>query len=291
MAAIDELIAALPAWPTILGVHLLLIVVPAGAAFLALWVWKGNPFRHRKIQPGYAPARAIRREVVYSLQTALIFALNGVFIYVSMAQGWSLVYTEVADYGWPYAVFSLAATIVLHDAYFYWTHRLMHHPRLFDRFHRLHHESHSPSPWAAYAFAPLEAVIQAMFLTILIFVLPLHVTVIYLFMLHMIVRNVIGHSGFELFPRGMPAHAVFGLLTTNTHHDLHHSSRGSNYGLYFTWWDRLAGTEHPRYHEVFDRVTRRPESPAAPPSRAAVTWPPAASADESPGLRRRAPAP
>ena len=183
---------------------MLLIVVPAGVAFLALYVWKGNPFRGRKIQPGFAPSHAIRREVFYSLLTAFIFALNGVFIYVSMANGWTLIYTEFADYGWLYGAFSLAVAIVLHDAYFYWTHRLMHHPRMFERFHRLHHESHSPSPWAAYAFAPVEAVIQAMFLTILIFILPLHVTVIYLFMLHMIVRNVVGHSGFELFPRGMP---------------------------------------------------------------------------------------
>ena len=207
MAGHDELLAALPAWPIILGAHVLLIVVPASMAFVALWVWKGNPFRRRKIQPGFAPSSEIRREVLYSLLTAFIFALNGVFIYVSMANGWTLIYTDFADYGWLYGAFSLALTIVLHDAYFYWTHRLMHHPRLFDRFHRVHHESNSPSPWAAYAFAPLEAVIQAMFLTILIFVLPLHVAVIYLFMLHMIVRNVIGHSGFELFPRGVPAHA------------------------------------------------------------------------------------
>ena len=265
MAGFDELIAALPALPAILGAHFLLIVVPAGAAFLALYVWKGNPLRRRKIQPGFAPSHEIRREVFYSLLTALIFAFNGVFIYVSMAQGWTLIYTHVADYGWLYGAFSLAATIVLHDAYFYWTHRLMHHPRLFHRVHRLHHESHSPSPWAAYAFAPMEAVVQALFLTILIFVLPLHVTVIYLFMLHMIVRNVVGHSGFELFPRGTAAHAVLGVLTTNTHHDLHHSSRGSNYGLYFTWWDRLAGTEHPDYRAVFDRVTRRQERPASAP--------------------------
>ena len=202
MAAFDDLIAAWPVWPTILGAHMLLIAVPAGVAFFALYVWKGNPLRGRKIQPGFAPSHAIRREVFYSLLTAFIFALNGVFIYFSMANGWPLIYTDFADYGWLYGVFSLALTIVLHDAYFYWTHRLMHHPLLFERFHRLHHESHSPSPWAAYAFAPLEAVIQALFLTILIFVLPLHVTVIYLFMIHMIVRNVVGHSGFELFPRG-----------------------------------------------------------------------------------------
>ena len=199
-----------------------------------------------------------------------------------MANGWTLIYTDFADYGWLYGAFSWRRPSFFTMPKFYWTHRLMHHPRLFDRFHRLHHESHSPSPWAAYAFAPLEAVIQAMFLTILIFVLPLHVTVIYLFMLHMIVRNVVGHSGFELFPRGMPGHAVFGVLTTNTHHDLHHSSRGSNYGLYFTWWDRLAGTEHPNYREAFDRVTRRQGEPAAPPLSAPVIWSPAAT-----GCRRR----
>ena len=283
MAGFDDWIAALPAWPTILGAHFLLIVVPAGVAFLALWVWKGNPFRRRKIQPGFAPSSEIRREVFYSLLTAFIFALNGVFIYVSMANGWTLIYTDFADYSWLYGAFSLALTIVLHDAYFYWTHRLMHHPLLFDRFHRLHHESQSPSPWAAYAFGPLEAVIQALFLTILIFILPLHVTVIYLFMLHMIVRNVVGHSGFELFPRGVPAHAVLGVLTTNTHHDLHHSSKGFNYGLYFTWWDRLAGTEHPNYREVFDRVTRRWESPADSALGAPVTWSPVAVGNERAG--------
>ena len=74
-------------------------------------------------------------------------------------------------------------------------------------------------------------------------------------MIHMIVRNVIGHSGFEIFPRGTAAHALFGLLTTNTHHDLHHSAGRLNYGLYFTWWDRLCGTENPDYRETFDRVT------------------------------------
>ena len=285
MAALDDLIAAWPVWPTILGVHVLLIVVPASVAFLGLYVWKGNPFRGRKIQPGFAPSHAIRREVLYSLFTAFIFALNGVFIYVSMANGWTLIYTDFADYGWLYGLFSLAVTIVLHDAYFYWTHRLMHHPLLFERFHRLHHESHSPSPWAAYAFAPLEAVIQAMFLTILIFVLPLHVAVIYLFMLHMIVRNVIGHSGFELFPRSTPGHPVLGVLTTNTHHDLHHSSRGYNYGLYFTWWDHLAGTEHPNYREVFDRVTRRHADSADSPLAAPVTWTPSATDNESAEVR------
>lgn len=271
MAGFDDLIAAFPAWLGILGGQVLLIVIPAGAAYLLLYRWQGNPLRGRKIQADVAaPRAAIRREVRYSILTALVFALNGFCIYFFMAKGWTLVYAEPSDYGWFYGAFSLVAAIILHDAYFYWTHRLMHHPRLFHGFHRLHHKSLSPSPWAAYAFAPLEAVVQTMFLTILVFVLPLHVTVIYLFMVHMIVRNVIGHSGFELFPRGMAAHAIFGLLTTNSHHDLHHSSGARNFGLYFTWWDRMCGTEHPDYLATFKGVTsgragdgRKGERPAA----------------------------
>ena len=38
----------------------------------------------------------------------------------------------------------------------------MHHRRLFKRFPRLPHRSHNPSPWAAYAFAPPEAVVQGL---------------------------------------------------------------------------------------------------------------------------------
>src|SRR5215469_6146336 len=33
--------------------------------------------------------------------------------------------------------------------------------------------------------------------------------------------------------------------------DLHHQSFRSNFGLYFTWWDKLMGTEHPEYGKTF----------------------------------------
>ncbi len=29
---------------------------------------------------------------------------------------------------------------------------------------------------------------------------------------------------------------------------------GCNYGRYFTWWDRLMGTEHPQFRERFDEI-------------------------------------
>ena len=50
----------------------------------------------------------------------------------------------------------LAAMILAHDAYFYWAHRAMHHRRLFALFHRTHHLSRTPTPWAACASASAE---------------------------------------------------------------------------------------------------------------------------------------
>ena len=70
---------------------------------------------------------------------------------------------------------------------------------------------------------------------------PAHESALFLFLTRMILRNAIGHSGFELLPRRWQRLPI----TSVTHHDLHHSTTRWNYGLYFTWWDRLMRTEHP----------------------------------------------
>jgi lathosterol oxidase len=60
----------------------------------------------------------------------------------------------------------LAAIVIAHDAYFYWAHRIMHHPKLFKHFHRAHHRSITPTPWAAYSFAIPEAAAMFLFVPI-----------------------------------------------------------------------------------------------------------------------------
>ncbi|MFZ4070310.1 MAG: sterol desaturase family protein [Caulobacterales bacterium] len=74
-------------------------------------------------------------------------------------------------------------------------------------------------------------------------------------MLHLLARNTIGHSGYELFPATRNGKPLFDWLTTVTHHDLHHE-KGFNYGHYFTFWDRLIGAEHPDYHARFAPAVR-----------------------------------
>ena len=64
--------------------------------------------------------------------------------------------------------------IVAHDAWFYWTHRALHHRRWFRAVHGRHHASLHPTPWAAYAFHPVEALVQAVFLPLFLLFVPMH---------------------------------------------------------------------------------------------------------------------
>jgi sterol desaturase/sphingolipid hydroxylase (fatty acid hydroxylase superfamily) len=138
-------------------------------------------------------------------------------------------------------------------------HRTIHHRRLFRRVHSLHHKSVTPTPFAAYSFNWLEAVFEALFVSLWVAFVPTPWIAMFSFLGIMIIRNVMGHCGVELMPKGFADHWFWGLFATTTHHDLHHNgSFNHNFGLYFTVWDRLMGTEHPRYREIFREVTERP---------------------------------
>jgi lathosterol oxidase len=108
----------------------------------------------------------------------------------------------------------------------------------------------TPTPFAAYAFDVPEALLMAAFTPLWLLIVPMHALGLFLFMAFMIVRNVMGHAGVELMPRRLADSRWFGWINSTTHHDLHHTSFHHNYGLYFTWWDRLMGTEHPAYRDT-----------------------------------------
>ena len=244
-------------YPTLVAVDGLRYAIPASIAFAVFWMWKWDALAHRRIQPRRPSRRSFTREIRYSISTTLIFAGVGWIVWLLRGAGLVDLYADVATYGWPYWFASVAIAIVFHDTYFYWTHRAMHHPRLFRAFHRVHHLSTSPSPWAAYAFAPLEAVVEALVVPAILLVMPMHQAALFVFLIYMIVMNVIGHLGIELYPRWFATNRWTRWFTTSTHHNLHHRDFAGNYGLYFTWWDRIMRTQHADYHATFDRVAAK----------------------------------
>lgn len=228
-------------------------LVIAGLLSLILWLaksWSDS----RRIQARRAKGADYWREISSSLRTVIIFGLTSLGTVVMVHLGWVSKLDGPVN-GWLFAA-HLVAMIVVHDAYFYWMHRALHLKRMFRFSHLHHHKSVTPTPWAAYSFAPFEAVTEAAFVPgYLLFLTaigaPIYTLVIAIFLMHMIIRNAMGHAGVELFPAGW-TRGPFRWITTTTHHDLHHSHGNANFGLYFTWWDQWMGTEHPEYLDRFD---------------------------------------
>lgn len=257
---------AFRAWPAIWLIDLMRYLIPASAVALVLALLPAAARLSRQVR-ARVPAPGQRRlEFLHSMFTVLVFSATGALIVAGVHAGVLRLYTDWAAFGAAYGLASFVVLVLAHDTWFYWTHRLMHRPALFRWLHRTHHRSVAPTPWAAYSFALGEAVVQALFLPLALWVLPLHPAVIFVFLAHMIMRNVLGHAGVELLPRAWLAGWWGRWFTTTLHHDLHHAQGGHNFGLYFRVWDRLCGTEHPDYAQRLEQLVRRPKMAAPLPS-------------------------
>lgn len=239
--------------------HLVRYLGIGGGVFLFFYVIRRRRNWAPKIQPDFPARKEMRREFLYSLISIGIFALTGVGMVVLKKLGYTQMYIQIGQDGWGYVALSSAILVFAHDAYFYWTHRLMHWKPLFPIVHRVHHLSHTPTPWAAFAFHPIEAFVQAAFFPIIAFIMPVHPLAALVWLTYMTVMNVLGHCGFEILPRGFATSWFFKWHNTTTHHDMHHRFVRHNYGLYFNIWDRLMSTNHKNYEAEFERLKGQSE--------------------------------
>lgn len=243
-------------WIIALVIFLRYLII-ALTAFIIYYVIRKKSWRFKRIQQKFPMSKDYWREIMYSVFTTFIFALVGFVVFATPVSKYTQVYYSIEDHGWVYFIFTILATIVLHDTYFYWTHRWMHQKNVYKIVHRVHHLSTNPSPWAAMAFHPLEAVIEAMIIVLVAFILPIHPLAIGLFLLFMMIYNVYGHLGYELYPKGFSRSLVGKWINTSINHNLHHQRFTGNFGLYFLFWDRIMNTIQPDYDQQFDEVKSR----------------------------------
>lgn len=241
-------------------------VIAAGLLTLILLVFSTFA-ENRKIQRHRRASRAdYIREVLSSMRTVVVYAFVTLAILAGRETG--VILLSIRDAALWTIVWQFALMVIAHDAWFYWAHRAMHHKRLFRAAHLHHHKSRTPTPWTAYSFTTIEAVIEVAFVPVFLLItsqlgIAYAGFAILFFIWHQMIRNVMAHAGSELFPAGWVDNRWTNWIATTTHHDLHHSS-GHNFGFYFTFWDRWMGTEHPRYRDVFREVTSR-RQPAPQP--------------------------
>ncbi|WP_185829266.1 sterol desaturase family protein [Sphingomonas ginkgonis] len=184
------------------------------------------------------------REIGWSLASAAIYGVPaGIVAWGWQRHGWTRIYEDVHARPLWWLPVSVLVYLLLHDAWFYWTHRWMHRPRPFRIAHAVHHASRPPTAWAAMSFHPIEALSGAVVIPALVFIVPIHVAALGMVLGIMTLMGVTNHMGWELFPRWLVEGRAGCWLITASHHELHHQRYRCNYGLYFRFWDRLCGTD------------------------------------------------
>ncbi|XWW94329.1 hypothetical protein V2A60_002272 [Cordyceps javanica] len=172
--------------------------------------------------PRFKPGQ-IRGEISKSLLAILVMSLLTSPIVIAQAAGYSRIYPFGEASIW-YEAAQIVLFVGFNDTCVYWLHRLFHTPVLFRLMHKKHHQYMTPTPFSAFAFDPLEAMIMS---------LP-----IYSFSFFVPMSNVM-----QLLVFSAAYLWTFLLHDDSTQfHTVHHKNTNYNFGQYTTLWDRWAGT-------------------------------------------------
>ena len=185
----------------------------------------------------------VKKEIFWSIVSSAIFAFFGAIIYCLYLKDLTAIYLDPAKFGYWYLPLSLLIVLLVHETYYYWIHRAIHIPKIYKVVHKVHHNSLSSTPWTAFSFHPWESVIEALILPILLLVIPLHIYVLLFYLVLMTFSSMINHLDIEVYPEAFRKSWFGKLWIDATHHHYHHKEFNTNYGLYFTFWDKWMGTE------------------------------------------------
>lgn len=226
--------------------------------FIIFWIVGKKYFKKIRIQETErANINHFKHDLGFSASTFLVFAIMDVFLLYSESKGYTKLYFDISDYGYVWLGVSFFLVLFIDDMFFYWSHRAMHLPRFYKFFHKVHHESTDPSPLTAFAFHPSEAIIENMMHFVLPFLLPLHFGTIIAWQIFSMLNNVLGHLGYEIYPKIWVKLPILQFKTASTHHNMHHQLFNGNYALYFTWWDKWMGTEFKDYESRHEQIFER----------------------------------
>lgn len=218
--------------------------VVAGLFFWLLWGRPEEKVRAQRLSPVRPSRKLVMFEIRMSLLSSAIYALPGAFVIEAYKAGGTAIYADISGF-WDilWAPLSALVYLAIHDAYFYWSHRAMHHPKLFRTMHLAHHRSRHPTPWAGFSFHPWESIASAWPLPLAAFFIPVHVGTVFFLLIFMTVVSITNHAGWEILPRAL-THKWFGRhIISATHHNVHHTDYNANYGLYFRFWDKMMKTD------------------------------------------------
>ncbi|KAG4303122.1 hypothetical protein PCK1_000460, partial [Pneumocystis canis] len=172
----------------------------------------------------------IRMEITQSLKAMPFMTLFTIPWFLAEIHGLSKIYENPLKYGMLYYIIQFPLFFVFTDGLIYLIHRALHHRILYKSLHKSHHRWIIPTPYASYAFHPLDGYLQSIPYHLFPFILPLH-KYVYLGMFVFVNLWTILYDSefFTLNP----------VVNGSACHSVHHLLFNYNYGQFFTLFDRL----------------------------------------------------
>lgn len=203
-----------------------------------------------------ADSQQIKAELKNAIGTLSVGALFSSIVIYASTLGYTKIYTDFDDYHLAWSLLGFFILLIIDDTWFYWMHRLLHHPRIYKYIHKEHHLSIDVNPYSSLSFHWAEALLLSFWIIPASFILPIYAPVLLVVQLWGALDNIKAHLGYELYPAWWHK-SWFRFLTTSTHHNMHHSKFNGNYGVHFRFWDKVCGTEFEDYEATFDEIQMR----------------------------------
>lgn len=250
-----------PSWQwilQILAIHLGAVLLLAGTLHMYLYVYSGQEMRTKfDIRLMEKNGRFLFRDQVcdnmfWTLASGVPIWTAWVVLYFHLAANEYAPALSTINQAPVWFVLMFFIIRFWQSFHFYWIHRFIHIPWLFNRVHHLHHRNINVGPWSGMSMHPVEHVLY--YSGILIhFVLPSHPLHVIFHMFALNLGAVYTHSGFnKIIVKDKEI-----IKAGSFHHQLHHRYFECNYGSEEIPLDRWFGSFHDGTAEATKRIRAR----------------------------------
>jgi len=233
-------------WRQTLSLHLITCLFGIAVYFVCAslsyyFVFDKNTSNH----PKYLKNQ-VRLEIQQTLRSIPVMAIFTTPVFVAEVCGYSKLYDTTQDGpGMWYNLLQFPLFFVFTDFSIYWIHRGLHHPLIYRHLHKAHHKWIMPTPYASYAFHPVDGFAQSIPYHLFPFILPLQKFAYIVLFAFITIWTVIIHDGEYI--------ADSPIINGAACHTMHHLYFNYNYGQFTTLFDRLFGSYRRPNDELFKK--------------------------------------
>jgi sterol desaturase/sphingolipid hydroxylase (fatty acid hydroxylase superfamily) len=198
----------------------------------------------------------IKRELKNALFSLAVGALFSSMVIWLSSLGYTKIYTSFTDYHPVVPVIVFFVIWFIDDAWFYWCHRLLHHPRIYRYIHAEHHKSIDVNPFTSMSFHFMEPFLLSFWIFPVSMLIPTYAPVLMLVQIIGLLENIKSHLGYEFYPSWLNK-SWLRFFTSSTYHNMHHTKFKGNYGVHFRLWDKWMDTELKDYETEYEHIKKR----------------------------------